>query len=102
MAAVFGLIWRPIAYVFKLLVWGIVWMLSAVYLHLRKCTTQLTRLYNTRYFCVHGSGYATTSSNMATSGEGADYKLVEKIAKNTVQNVRTKEVRHIDQSSFLY
>lgn len=30
---------------------------------------------------------------MAASGEGAgDIGLVEKIAKNTVQNVRTKEV----------
>ena len=99
MAAVYGLIWRPVAGVFKLLVWGIVWMLSAAYLHLRKCTTQLTRLYNTRYCCARRSGYATTSSNMATSGEGADDKLVEKIAKNAVQNVRTKEVRHIDHSS---
>ena len=33
---------------------------------------------------------------MATSGEGTDDKLVEKIAKNVVQNVKTKEVRHRD------
>ena len=91
MAVVFGLIWRPIVAVFKLLVW----MLSATSLYLRKCTTHLTRLDSTR-FGVYGSRYATTSrsSNMATVGEGADDKLVEKIAKNVVQNVKTKEVRH--------
>lgn len=92
MAVVFGLIWRPIVAVFKLLVW----MLSATSLYLRKCTTHLTRLDSTR-FGVYGSRYATTSrsSNMATVGEGADDKLVEKIAKNVVQNVKTKEVRHM-------
>ena len=97
MAAVVGLIWRPISAVFKLLAWGIVWMLSAASLHLRKCTTQLTRLCSAR-FCFHGSGYATLSRkvSMATSGEGTDDKLVEKIAKNVVQNVKTKEVRHRD------
>ena len=93
MASTFVHIWRPISAVFELLVWGTVWMLSAAYLHLRKCTTLLTRLCNAR-FCVHGSGYTTPSKvSMAASGEGAgDIGLVEKIAKNTVQNVRTKEV----------
>ena len=95
MAAVIRLIWSLGAAVVKLLVWGVVWMLSAAYLHLRKCSTHLARLGlgSTRY----GSGYSTasTSRSMATTGEGAvDGKLVEKIAKNVVQNVRSKEVRH--------
>ena len=96
MAAVVGLIWRPISAAFKLLAWGIVWMLSAACLHLRKCTTQLTRLCSARFF-AHGSGYELSRKvSMATSGEGTDDKLVEKIAKNVVQNVKTKEVRHRD------
>lgn len=33
---------------------------------------------------------------MATVGEGADEKLVEKIAKNVVQNVKTKEQVTLD------
>lgn len=63
-------------------------MLATVYCHLRKCSTNLARIYG-------GPAYATlTSSNMATASAGVDdSKLVEKIEKNVVQNVKTKEVR---------
>ena len=73
----------------KLVAWTGVWMVSTIGLHLRKCSTHLTRLY--------GSSQAAslTSRAMATASEGAaaDNSLVDRIAKNEVQNVKSKEVR---------
>lgn len=83
----FSHIYRLGISVLKLLVWVCVRMLTAVVLHLRKCSKHLTRL------CAQRA--SSTSIKMATAGEGAaDDKLVEKIAKNVVQNVKSKEVRH--------
>ena len=83
----FSHIYRLGISVLKLLVWVCVRMLTAVVLHLRKCSKHLTRL------CAQRA--SSTSIKMATAGEeAADDKLVEKIAKNVVQNVKSKEVRH--------
>lgn len=73
----------------KLAVCAYVWMVSTVVLCLRKCKTHLARLSR-----ANNVPPLTSRTVMATASEGAgDISLVDKIAKNVVQNVRSKEVR---------
>ena len=88
--ALAAFIWSLSMSVCKLAVWTCVWMVSAVVLCLRKCGTHLARLSKTN----HAAPSLTSRTVMATASEGAgDVSLIEKIAKNVVQNVRSKEVR---------
>ena len=74
----------------KLAVWTCLWMVSTVALCLRKCRTNLARLLSR----TNRAPSLTSRTVMATASEGAgDVSLIEKIAKNVVQNVRSKEVR---------
>ena len=84
---VHGLIWSLATRVCKLVVWLCAWMVTLTGLYLRKCCTHFSRLCRTR----HAS--STSGRTMASGGgEGTEHSIVEKIAKNVVQNVKSKEV----------
>lgn len=79
-------IWSLSRSVGKLAVWACMWIVSAAALCLHKCRPHLCRTYH--------SSSLTSRTVMATASEGAgDTSLVDKIAKNVVQNVKSKEVR---------